>query len=74
MSLCYYSMASYLLGRDARVDCGGLWQEGIENERAELMEGTCEIQSEPSQGTAVHVDVQFVAPSRMHRLSPVNSE
>jgi len=61
MSLCYYSMASYLLGRDGRVDCRRLWQEEIENERAELMKGTCEIQSELGQGTTVHVDIPFVA-------------
>jgi hypothetical protein len=54
-------MASYLLGRDGRVDCRRLWQEEIENERAELMKGTCEIQSEPGQGTTVHVDIPFVA-------------
>jgi len=61
MSLSYYSTAPYLLGRDGRVDCRGLWREGIENGRAEPMKGTCEIQSEPGQGTTVHVDIPFVA-------------
>ena len=60
MSLSYYSTASYLLGRDGRVDCRGLWREGIENERPELMKGTCEIQSEPGQGTTVRVDIPAV--------------
>jgi hypothetical protein len=31
------------------------------NEGVELMKGTCEIQSEPGQGTTVHVDISFVA-------------